>query len=154
MRSVRFLSLFAVVLILAPVLSAADFGIRAGRYNDGDDEFVGAEMLFDIGAININPNIEYALVDDITSGSANLDVTVDIFSIGNIHPYVGAGVGMLYVDNETFTRTDVVGNLIGGVSFNLEMLTPYAQLKYFRVLDNENGAEEEDDIALTIGVRF
>ena len=154
MKSLRILSLIALALVVAPVLSAADFGLRAGRYNDSDEEFVGAEMLFDIGAININPNLEYSLQDEVTAGTANLDVTVDLITIGSVTPYAGAGVGMLYVDDDFSTRTDIVGNLIGGVSFDLAFLTPYAQVKYFRVLDTESGADEEDDFALTIGLRF
>jgi opacity protein-like surface antigen len=153
MKSLRILSLIAVALLLAPVLLAADFGVRAGRYNDGDEEFVGAEMVYDIGAVKINPNIEYSLADDITAGTANLDVTFDVINIGSITPYIGAGVGMSYVDDDLSTRTDVVGNVIGGVSFNFELLKPYAQLKYFRILDNEDG-DAEDDIALTVGLRF
>lgn len=155
MKSLRFFSLIVVALLLAPMLSAADFGLRAGRYNDGDEEFVGAEVLFDVGAININPNIEYLLQDDGTAGTANLDITFDVASIGNLTPFVGAGVGMAYHDNELETRTDIVGNLIGGVSWNLEVVKPYAQVKYFRVLDkDDDGGETEDDIALMIGVRF
>ncbi len=152
MKSLRIFTLISIALLLAPVLSAADFGVRAGRYNDGDEEFVGVEALFDVGIVNINPNIEYSLADDITAGSANLDITFDILNIGNITPYVGAGVGLTYVD-DVGTQTDIVGNLIGGVSFKHEFLEPYAQVKYFRVLDNEEG-EAEDDIALTIGLRF
>jgi opacity protein-like surface antigen len=154
MKSLRILSLFAVALILAPVLSAADFGIRAGRYNDSDEEFVGAEVLFDIGAVKINPNLEYSLEDgEGTAGSANLDVTFDIASLGSFVPYIGAGVGMSYVDNDVDTRTDILGNVIGGISWNLEALKPYAQVKYFRVLDNDSG-DAADDIALTVGLRF
>lgn len=154
MKPLRILFLIAAVLVLAPVLEAADFGVRAGRYNDGDGEFVGAEMVFDLGAVKFNPNIEYSLEDDITAGSANLDVTFDVVNVGNITPYVGAGVGMLYADNDVTTQTDIVGNLIGGVSFKFDFLQPYAQLKYFRVLDDDNGGDAEDDIALTIGLRF
>ncbi len=152
MKSLRIFTLISIALLLAPVLSAADFGVRAGRYNDGDEEFVGVEALFDVGIVNINPNIEYSLADDITAGSANLDITFDILNIGNITPYVGAGVGLTYLD-DVGTQTDIVGNLIGGVSFNLDFLKPYAQVKYFRVLENEEG-EAQDDIALTIGLRF
>lgn len=154
MKSLRILTFISVALLLAPVLSAGDFGLRAGRYNDGDEEFVGAEFVFDVGAVNINPNIEYSLADDITAGTANLDVTFDIMNIGSITPYVGAGIGMSYVDDDFDTRTNVVGNVIGGVSFNLEFIKPYAQVKYFRVLDKDNGSGEEDDIALTVGLRF
>lgn len=154
MKSLRILTLISAALLLAPVLSAGDFGLRAGHYNDGDEEFVGAEFVFDVGAVNINPNIEYSLADDITAGTANLDVTFDIVNIGTITPYVGAGIGMSYVDDDFDTRTNVVGNVIGGVSFNLEFIKPYAQVKYFRVLDKDNGGGEEDDIALTVGLRF
>ena len=152
MKSLRILTLVSIVLLLAPMALAGDFGVRAGRFNDGDEEFVGAEAIFDIGAININPNIEYWLADDVTAGTANLDVTFDIFNIGNATPYIGAGVGLLYVD-DVDTQTDVVGNVIGGVSFDFQFLEPYAQVKYFRVIENEEG-EAEDDIALTIGLRF
>ncbi|HYC59025.1 MAG TPA: hypothetical protein VEK79_05600 [Thermoanaerobaculia bacterium] len=153
MKSLRILSLIAATLVMVPVLSAADFGVRAGRYVDGDGEFVGAEVAFDLGAITINPNLEYSLEDDVTAGTANLDLTYDLVNIGSITPYIGAGLGMSYVDNELVTETDVVGNLIGGVAFKLDFLEPYAQVKYFRILD-DNGGDAEDDIALTIGLRF
>lgn len=152
MKSLRIVTLITIALLLAPMLSAADFGIRAGRFNDSDEEFVGAEALFDLGAINVNPNIEYWLADDVTAGTINVDLTYDIVSIGSLTPYIGAGVGMAYVD-ALDTQTDVLGNLIGGISFNLDRIQPYAQLKYFRVLDDEEG-EAADDIALTIGLRF
>lgn len=156
MKSLRIVALLAVIALLAPALFAADFGVRAGRYNDSDEEFVGAELVFDVGAIKINPNLEYSLQDDVTAGTANLDITFDIVNVGNITPYVGAGVGMSYFDSDAVdgTNTDIVGNLIGGVSFNFELLKPYAQVKYFRVLDDDNGGDAEDDIALTVGLRF
>lgn len=153
MKSLRLLSLFAITLVLTPAVLAADFGIRGGRYDDIGEEFVGAEMLFDIGAININPNIEYSLADDITAGSANLDVTFDIGNFARVTPYLGAGVGLWYVDNDLGDNTtDVLGNLIGGVQFDLDFLKPYAQVKYFRLLEDEN--DGGDDLAFTIGLRF
>jgi len=156
MKSLRSATILAAALLLTPALFAADFGVRAGRTNDGDAEFVGAEMVFDVGAIKINPNIEYSLDDDKTAGTANLDVTFDVINVGNITPYIGAGVGLSYLDADTgtSTNTDIVGNLIGGVSFNFEFLKPYAQVKYFRVLDDDNGGDAGDDIALTVGLRF
>lgn len=156
MKPFRISVLVAVTLLVAPLLSASDFGLRAGRYNDSGEKFVGAEVLFDIGAININPNLEYSLADDVTAGTANLDVTVDLMHVASFTPYVGAGVGLSYLDDDLGnTHTDVVGNLIGGVSFNFASLKPYAQVKYFRLLDDNNsGGETEDDIALTIGLRF
>ncbi len=141
------------ILLLAPAALAADFGIRAGQYRDADQEFIGAEVLFDTGALNINPNIEYSLEDDITAGSANLDVTIDIGKFSTIVPYVGAGLGLIYVDTDVGGETtDLVGNLIGGVAFELGSLKPYAQLKYFRTLEDDDS--DSDDFAVTIGLRF
>jgi hypothetical protein len=143
---------FLALLLIAPAVFAADFGIRAGRFNDAGDEFVGAEVLIDAGVLNLNPNVEYNLADDITSGTVNLDVIFDLGKISAVSPYVGAGVGLLYVDDDLGEdTTDVVGNLIGGIAVELQSLTPYAQLKYFRPLEDDGDA---DDFALTIGVRF
>lgn len=154
MKSLRILFLFALALALAPSLLAAEFGVRAGRYDESRENFVGAEMLFDIGALNINPNIEYSLAENITAGSANLDVTFDIGQFSRVSPYIGAGVGLSYVDDDFGdNRTDVLGNLIGGISFDLDFLKPYAQVKYFRVLEDVDG-ETSDDLALTVGLRF
>ena len=145
--------LFVALLSLTPAALAADFGIRAGQYNDAEDEFVGVEMVFDTGVLNINPNIEYRLADDITAGTANLDVTFDLGKFSSVTPYVGAGVGVLYVDDDFGAdETDVVGNLIGGVAFNFASLKPYAQLKYFRTLEDDD--RDSDDFAITIGLRF
>jgi opacity protein-like surface antigen len=144
---------FAVLLTLGPAALAADFGVRAGQYRDAEEEFVGAEMVIDTGVLNFNPNIEYSLADDITAGSANLDVTLDLGKFSSLTPYVGAGVGLSYVDDDFGSdETNVVGNLIGGVAFNFEFLKPYAQVKYFRTL--ESGAAKSDDFALTVGLRF
>ena len=154
MKSSRLLPILALTLVFAPAALAADFGIRGGRYDDRGGEFVGAEMVFDAGAINVNPNIEYSLEDDVTAGSANLDLTFDLGNFGRATPYVGAGVGVQYFDDDSGNdTTDVLGNLIGGVQFDLDFLKPYAQVKYFRLFD-DNGNGHEDDIALTVGLRF
>ena len=148
-RSIVFLAL----LTIAPAVLAADFGVRAGQYRDADEEFVGAEVLIDAGVLNVNPNIEYSLAEDITAGTANLDVTVDIGRFNSVTPYLGAGVGLLYVDDDFGEdETDVLGNLIAGVAFNFDFLKPYAQLKYFRTLEDDDG--DSDDFAITVGLRF
>jgi opacity protein-like surface antigen len=154
MKSLRLLSLLALALLLTPALFAADFGLRGGRYDDIGEEFVGAELVFDVGSLNINPNIEYSLADDITAGSANLDVTFDLGNFSRLTPYVGAGVGLWYADNDAGDNTtDLLGNLIGGVQFDLDYLKPYAQVKYFRLIDDDEGGGG-DDLAFTIGLRF
>jgi hypothetical protein len=151
----RILLVLTLTLLLVPTLFAADFGVRAGRFRDAEDDFVGAEVLFNVGAININPNIEYWLVDneDVTAGTANLDVTFDLARLSRVSPYVGAGVGLLYVDDDFGgAETETLGNLIGGLNVNLDVLKPYAQIKYSRSLESSEG--DSDDIALTIGLRF
>ena len=151
MKSLRFLILAAVFLTLAPAAFAADFGVRAGRLDRADVNFVGAEMLFDLGMFNINPNIEYWDVDNVTEGTANLDVTWD-FGSSRVKPYVGAGVGLLYVDPDLgSSNTETLGNLIGGVQLDMDFLKPYAQAKYSRSLENDNSGHEW---ALTVGLRF
>ena len=155
MKSLRFLPILALVVILTPAVFAADFGIRGGRYDDIGEEFVGAELVFDVGAVNLNPNIEYSLAEDVTAGSANLDVTFDLGNFSRFTPYVGAGVGLFYVDADGpgENTTDLLGNLIGGVQFQLDFLKPYAQVKYFRVIDDDEN-DAGDDLAFTIGLRF
>jgi hypothetical protein len=153
MKPLRNALLLLVIFASASAMQAADFGVRAGRMNDSDEDFVGVEMAIGAGPITFNPNIEYWLIDDITAGSANLDMTYDIVQIGTITPYAGAGLGIFYVDDDFGSETDVLGNLIGGIAFDLDFLRPYAQVKYMRVLDSENGGDD-DDLALTIGLRF
>ncbi|PYQ25717.1 MAG: hypothetical protein DMF56_26785 [Acidobacteria bacterium] len=151
MKSFRFTVLITLFLVLAPAAFAADFGVRAGRLDRANENFVGAEMLFDLGTINLNPNIEYWLVDGATEGTANLDVTFD-FGSSRVKPYVGAGVGLLYVDPDLgSSNTDTLGNLIGGVQFDLDFLKPYAQAKYSRSIENSDSGHEW---ALTVGLRF
>jgi opacity protein-like surface antigen len=151
MKSLRILTLITFVLALAPALAAADFGIRAGRNNDTHENFVGVEALYALGGININPNIEYSLQDDVTAGSANIDLTVDILQLAAIRPYVGAGIGLAYLDADLgTTETNAVGNLIGGVAFQLPALKPYGQVKYSRRLENGSG----HDVSFAVGLRF
>jgi hypothetical protein len=151
MKSLRFFSLIAVVLILTPAVFAADFGVRAGRLNEANENFVGAEVVFNVGPVNVNPNIEYWLVDNVTEGTANVDVTFP-FGGASVKPYLGAGVGLFYADDDFGgSNTETLGNLIGGVQFNLDFLKPYGQVKYSRSIENGGGGHE---LALTVGLRF
>lgn len=152
-RSVSLAAL--LLLIIVPAASAADFGVRAGRYNDSGEKFVGAEVLLDVGRANLNPNIEYLLADDVTAGSVNLDLTFDITTIGSVTPYLGVGAGLAYVEDDfDNSSTEVLGNAIAGLTFNLDFLKPYAQIKYMRSFDDDNGSGDDGDLAFTIGLRF
>jgi hypothetical protein len=166
MKSVRlFLMVLVVVAASAPAVFAAEFGVRAGRYNDAEDEFVGAEVAWDTGNWTWNPNIEYVLtdpddfgVDDVMLVTGNFDVVYN-FGSAAFKPYVGGGLGLSYFSVEDdflgdFNETDVLVNAIGGVKWDLDFLTPYAQLKYFRTVEDDEDGEAGDDIALVIGLRF
>jgi opacity protein-like surface antigen len=154
MKSHRFLPILALLLLAAPAAFAASFGVRAGRTIDSDANFVGAELLIDLGRLNINPNVEYEIDQDVTAGSGNIDLTYDLGTFGRLSPYVGAGVGLRYLDDEVgTTETDLVGNLIGGIGFQFASLKPYAQVKYFRVIEDENN-RGADDVSVAVGLRF
>ena len=151
MKSFRSIALiFLIMTTIATAASAADFGVRAGRYNDGENTFVGAEAAWEAGRFTINPNIEYIVDDEVDlAGTANFDVAFN-FARGTLQPYIGAGIGVFYVDTDFGDDTDPVGNVFGGIAWNLDFLKPYAQVKYFRSLDDSDA----DDIALTVGLRF
>ena len=142
--------LFVLSIVAVPQVFAAEIGVRAGRYNDAEDEFVGVEAAFG-NQFQVVPNIEYILTDDdSTALTANLDVQWN-FLTGTVRPYVGGGIGVLYVDDDFFgDTTEELFNVIGGVKFDLEFLKPYVQVKYFRLFEEDAG----DDVALTVGLRF
>ncbi|HUP47159.1 MAG TPA: hypothetical protein VNA04_00055 [Thermoanaerobaculia bacterium] len=149
MRSFRIFAVWTVLAVFtAPSLLAAEFGVRAGRHNDSREEFVGAEMAFGSSVV-FNPNIEYWLNSDVTVLSGNADLLFQ-FGRGTFQPYVGGGLGVLYSDNVFGSTSDPLFNLIGGIRFNLDILKPYAQVKYFRLFESGGG----DDIAITVGMRF
>ncbi len=153
MKSFRLLGVVAVlVVVLAPAAMAAEFGVRAGRYTDGGDNFVGAEIAFNIGRLTLGPNIEYIINadDDVTAGTGNFDVFYN-FGSGTVRPYLGGGIGMFYVDTDFGDDTTTVVNAIGGLNFKLDFLKPYAQVKYFRAIESD---AEGDNVALTVGLRF
>jgi hypothetical protein len=159
MKPLRFALLVALVLLLAPSVFAADFGVRVGRLNEAEEEFVGAELLFETGRVNFNPNIEYWLIDeddvggDITAGTANFDVTFDLGG-ASFRPYLGAGIGLFYVDTDLGDNdTELLGNLIGGIAFDLDFLKPYGQVKYSQSLEDTDD-DDGDELAFVIGLRF
>lgn len=142
-------ALFVLTLIAVPEVFGAGFGVRAGRYNDAEEEFVGVEVAFG-EQIEFVPNVEYILTDeDVTQLTGNADLLFN-FGRSTVRPYIGAGVGVLYTDTDFGDSTDALFNVIGGLKFNLDFLQPYAQVKYFRLFEDGGG----DDIAFTVGLRF
>lgn len=140
-----------VVLLTVPALTAADFGVRAGRYNDLEETFVGAEIDIPVGGgFSLNPNLEYVLEDRVDAGSLNVDILYR-FGRASVRPYIGGGLGIFRVDTGAADSNTTVINAIGGLGFDLDFLQPYAQVKYFRSIDDDSAG---DDIAIVIGLRF
>lgn len=152
MKPFRVLTLVALTLLaIAPAAFAVDFGLRAGRYDDADENFVGAELAIDLGKATLVPNVEYFYdIENATVGSGNLDVEFNIGSFPVVQPYVGVGAGIGYVDTDFGSDTSFLGNALGGVRFNLTFLKPYAQVKYVHNFDEGGG----NDYAVTVGLRF
>lgn len=146
----RFLIPVVLLLLLAPAVFASDFGVRAGRYDDLDETFVGAEMVFPVtGGLVFNPNLEYVLLDKGTNGTINADFLYR-FGESTVVPYLGAGVGAFRLDNGVFNSTKTAINGIAGVDFKLSFLRPYAQVKYVKLTESGLGNE----LVYALGLRF
>ena len=79
----RVVVIVSLAMVIVPVASAAEFGVRAGRYNDAESTFVGAEVAWNVGRIVLNPNIEYIVEEDVdTAGTANFDVAINLTQPG------------------------------------------------------------------------
>jgi hypothetical protein len=83
----------------------------------------------------LNPNIEYIIDEDgDTAGTANFDVAINLTRGTTLTRWIGAGIRVFSVDTSFGDVTDTVVNAIGGISWNLDFLKPYMQVKYFRSL--------------------
>lgn len=151
MKWSRLILVLTLMAVFSTSVSAAEIGVRAGRYNDAEEEFVGVEATFG-DRLQFNPNIEYILTDnDDVAVTANADLLYK-FGTAAIKPYVGGGIGVLYTDSDFIDTTEALFNVIGGVRWDLEFLSPYVQVKYFKLFEDDD--VEGDDIAFTVGLRF
>lgn len=145
----------AVVMVGALTVSsayAADFGVRVGKGNDIDEEFVGAEALIGLGSSGFvfNPNIEYYLTDDGTVGTLNGDFLYRFGTASAFRPWVGAGVGLFHAEDGDFESDETAVNVLGGVGYKFATLEPYVQVKYLRLTEES----EADDLSVAVGLRF
>lgn len=139
------------LLLSAPSLYAIELGIRAGRYNDLEENMVGVDLALNVGPFIFNPNFEYVLIDDLDVMSLNADFLYPFARGGRATPYVGLGAGVMRFDGSGFDSSDEwLGNAIGGVAFDTGRVKPYVQVKHFRFLDETSAY----DTMLTVGIRF
>lgn len=125
-------------------------GIRAGRYMDTEEFFIGGELLSRIaGNLFFNPNVEYVFLDNVTYMTFNLDFHYDFYTNSPLFFWLGSGLGVLYAnpDGPAESDTDIGANLLFGIGIDtVSTLTPYFQVKYI-LADN-------DEIVLGVGLRF
>ena len=98
--------------------------------------------------IELNPNVEYIFGGGRTYMTFNLDAHYDFPSHRRAFFWVGAGLGLLYVnpDGPAPSNTDVGANFLAGVGLTRGPVIPYFQVKLI--------ASGNTEVALAFGLRF
>jgi hypothetical protein len=139
-----------LAFVAAPAAAQVDFGVRAGGYLEDNDPFVGLELLTRMGTSDwyFNPNVEFVFADERDKIAANLDFHYD-FRTGQEY-YLWAGAGAAVINTEGFRgrddETDAGLNLLGGIGWKVEGMTPYAQLKVV--------LSDDSELVAAVGIRF
>lgn len=151
-------TLFTLMLAGSMQLAHAqiELGPRIGYDLEVEELHIGAEARFDLPGVDlpikIKPSVDYYLVDNFTlmTFDANGIYEIDLEG-GTIHPYVGAGLGILYWSFDTefagfgdASTTNVGLNLLGGAAFGSGSLRPFAEARF----------NTDDLFTLTGGVLF
>ncbi len=139
----------APAAIAAPARASTVFGVRTGVYTDAGAGFVGAEAVTSIAqAWFFNPNLEYAFTNNdrdvvTVNGDFHYDFILD-------RPYyVWAGAGPAVIVREILPgdhRTELGLNLVGGIGWKTQKVTPYVQGKVT--------VADDPEAVLAVGVRF
>lgn len=145
------LSLLVALTPTAPA-QAADFGVRAGVYEDANEAFVGVELLLTLSdPWFFNPNIEYVFVDNGDLITINADFHYDFDVQAPIFVWAGGGPALLVSDRDRPGRdddgdTELGANLLVGVGWQAGPVVPYFQAKVILADDSQ--------AVLAFGVRF
>ena len=143
---------FVFVLgVLAPNPAFAHeplFGARFGYYASSDHPFLGAEVLLPVSrSIEFNPNLEYVFADGLTYMTFNADFHYDFPSRRRSFVWVGAGLGLAYVDPDGgSSNTDVAANFLAGLGLSRGPVIPYFQFKLI--------AKGDTEAVFAFGLRF
>ena len=139
----------AACSIAVPAVAGTNFGVRTGVYTDVGAGFVGAEAVTSIApSWFFNPNLEYAFTNNdrdvvTVNGDFHYDFLLD-------RPYyVWAGAGPAVIVREILPgdhRTDLGLNLVGGIGWKMQKVTPYLQAKVT--------VADESEAVLAVGIRF
>ena len=128
-----------LVLLATPAL-AQDSGFMpyVGYNLDADDVLVGVGYRFGVTlpvpiTITAQPAVEYLFtdLDGVTVLQGDFNLTAALSASPAFAPYLGAGLGLRYVDTDIGNDTDLGLNLLGGVVFNPTGFgQPFAQARY------------------------
>lgn len=142
----------AIVLSFVPVRAEPDFGVRGGAYSDESDPFLGAEMLFGVGASPRwfgNPNVEHAFADNGDLTTVSFDFHYDFHRSQEYTLWAGGGPTMLFRDRNSPGNDDSSDpgiNLLFGVGATKGDARPYGQMKVI--------VADDSAAVLGVGVRF
>ena len=138
--------------VLAPGAASANeplFGVRFGYYAESENPFAGAELLFPVvRSVYFNPNVEYVFVDEQTYMTFNADFHYDFPRHHRAFVWLGAGLGLAYVnpDGPTPSDSEVVANFLAGVGLGSGSVIPYFQFKLI--------AKDSTEAVFAFGLRF
>jgi hypothetical protein len=140
----------AALLAAAPAAAQVDFGVRGGGYLEDNDPFVGLELLTRMGASDwyFNPNVEFVFADERDKITANLDFHYDFRTGQEYYLWAGAGAAVLNTAGPRGrdAQTDAGLNLLGGIGWKVDGMTPYAQLKVV--------LSDDSELVAAVGIRF
>lgn len=114
----------------------SQLGVGIGYDVDVEAAFAGAHFRFAPASLpfQISPGFDYYFVDGVTALQFDINALYDI-GVDNqaFTPYIGAGLGIGYVEAEGLgdndSNTDTGLNLIFGAKFGFNSLQPYVQAK-------------------------
>jgi hypothetical protein len=126
----------ALMLLAGPAgagsYGLSGFGGKLGYVNpEGLDGTLhaGAHLEFEAAGtrLHILPNVMFWRANDVRDVNPNVDLYYHFNAEGMVTPYVGAGLGVNFIDDERFNTSDshIGANLMGGMRF------PGASSHYF-----------------------
>ena len=161
MRCIVALSLFACMFVVgsfatpspASAFGLTGFGAKLGYTTPEDLDgtmTVGAHLEFEEqgSRLHLIPSLMFWEVNDVRDVSANADVYYHFVREGLMTPYVGAGLGVNFFNNDRVSQseTKLGANLFGGVRF------PAPGTQYF--LEGRYTASELSQFAVLGGITF
>ena len=133
------LSAALLVALAAPALAQSGGFMPYLGYNlESENVVLGVGYRFGVElpvpiTLTAQPAVEYQFTDGdgVTVLQGDLNVIAEFSGSAALAPYAGAGLGLLYVDTDAGSDTELGLNALGGVVFNPTGFgRPFAQARY------------------------